>query len=120
MRTSTFSRAIFGLLVLALYFIPKLPCQQLATGNISGVVTDPSGRALGNVTVTLTNAAQGTERSYKTGDDGVFSFATLEAAGYNLSAAGPSGFAEWQPGGQPGSWPKPQRDDSHAGRRRSY
>ncbi len=96
MRTFAFSRAIFGWLVLALYFIPKAPCQQLATGNISGVVTDPSGRALSNVTVTLANASQGTQRSYKTGDDGVFSFATLEAAGYNLSAAGPTGFAEWR------------------------
>jgi len=75
-RTSIFSRVILGLLMLALCFIPQLPCQQLATGNISGVATDPSGRALSNVKVTLTNASQGTEHSYKTGDDGVFSFAT--------------------------------------------
>jgi hypothetical protein len=95
-HSSRFAGAILGLLLPALCFFPKLPCQQLATGSISGAVTDPSGRALADVTVTLTNASQGTERSYKTREDGAFSFATLEAASYTLSAAGPSGFAEWR------------------------
>jgi outer membrane receptor protein involved in Fe transport len=91
-----FGRAIRGSLLLALFLIPGLHSQQLATGSIGGVVTDPSGRAVANVVVTLANASQGTERSYTTKDDGVFSFATLAAANYTLSAAPASGFAAWR------------------------
>ncbi len=96
MRITRFGRAIGGSLLLALFLIPCLQAQQLATGNISGTVMDPSGKAVAKVGVTLTNVSQGTERSFTTGEDGVFSFTTLEAANYMLSAAAASGFAEWR------------------------
>ena len=96
MRTSIFCRAVCGPLLLVLFLIPGLHSQQLGAASIGGSVTDPSGRAVANVVVTLGNALQGTERSFTTKEDGVFSFATLEAANYTLSAASPSGFAPWR------------------------
>jgi outer membrane receptor protein involved in Fe transport len=95
-RTFVPGRAVCGSLLFALFLIPSLPSQQLATGSIGGAVTDPSGRPVANVAVKLTNKSQGTERSFTTGNDGVFSFATLEAANYTLSAAAAPGFAEWR------------------------
>src|SRR5438270_1191362 len=98
-RTFMIGRAaVCGSLLLALFLIPALHSQQFATGSIGGTVTDPTGRAVANVVVKLTNASQGTERSFTTKDDGVFSFATLEAATYTLSAVGRSGFAPWREG----------------------
>ena len=96
MRKSMFGAAVGGSLLLALFLLPGLHSQQLARGSIGGAVTDPSGRAVANVVITLANASQGTERSYTTKNDGVFSFATLEAANYTLSAASSSGFAAWR------------------------
>ena len=59
---------------------------------------DPSGKAVAKAVVTLANNAQGTERTFATQNDGVFSFTTLEAANYSLSASVSSGFAEWRRG----------------------
>lgn len=46
--------------------------------------------------VTLTNPSQGTVRTFTTQSDGAFSFPTLEAASYSLSATASSGFAAWR------------------------
>jgi hypothetical protein len=59
------------------------------------VVTDPTGKAVQNVTVTLTNLAQGTVRTFETREDGSFAFTTLEAAAYRLQVDAP-GFATLQ------------------------
>ena len=95
-RISRFVRAIGGSLFLALFLVSSSNSQQLAAGSIGGTVTDPSGKAVANIVVTLSNPSQGTDRSYTTRDDGFFSFTTLEAANYTLTAAAPSGFAEWR------------------------
>lgn len=73
-----------------------LSAQQLATASINGTITDPSGSAVPQVTVSLTNLAQGTVRTFTTQSDGSFSFTTLEAAGYRLAIAAPAGFAAYQ------------------------
>ena len=73
-----------------------LHAQQLATARIAGTVTDPSGKTVDNVVVTLTNSGQGTVRTFTTQNDGTFSFTTLEAANYSLSAAASTGFATWR------------------------
>jgi outer membrane receptor protein involved in Fe transport len=70
--------------------------QQLATASISGAVTDPTGKSVGSIVVTLTNIRQGTVRTFTTRGDGVFSFETLEAASYELSTASVSGFSAWR------------------------
>src|SRR5271165_3800590 len=95
MRAFARCGVVCGFVLLPLLLTSSVCAQQLATANINGTVTDPSGKSLGNVVVSLTNVRQGTVRIFTTGSDGVFSFATLEAAGYTLSADGASGFATW-------------------------
>lgn len=90
-------RAICAILcTLSLVFPFALQAQQLGTASISGTVTDPSGRTIANAIVSLTNTLQGTVRTYSTKSDGVFSFTTLEAANYVLTAEAPSGFVKSQ------------------------
>lgn len=67
----------------------------MAVADIRGTITDPSGSTIANVSVTLTNSSQGTVRTFTTKSDGLFSFTTLEAANYSLTAAVSSGFATW-------------------------
>lgn len=95
MRIPTLGRVICGSLFAALLSLPTLHAQQAATGSIGGTITDPSGKSVAKAAVTLTNIAQGTVRTFTTQNDGLFSFATLEAANYKLSATAPSGFAPW-------------------------
>ncbi|HEX7730679.1 MAG TPA: carboxypeptidase regulatory-like domain-containing protein [Terracidiphilus sp.] len=96
MKSILLRRALAGSLLLLALCISPVIAQQLATATIRGAVTDPSGKSVGGVTVTLTNIRQGTTRVFTTQSDGVFSFASLEAAGYTVSAAGATGFAPWQ------------------------
>lgn len=95
MKPSTLGRVICGLLLLALFF-PVLNAQQSATGSINGTVMDPFGNLVSNAAVTLTNTSQGTVRTFTTHADGTFSFTTLEAADYSVSATASSGFAVWR------------------------
>jgi outer membrane receptor protein involved in Fe transport len=84
------------LCVLMLLFTPGSNAQQLASARIIGVVTDPSGKVVQHATVTITNLAQGTTRSFDTQENGSFSFTTLEAAKYRLTVAPPTGFATYE------------------------
>ncbi len=97
MFRSTFCRSAWALLcILALSFPLASRAQQLASGRIIGVVTDPVGKVIQDVTVTLTNIAQGTTRSLITREDGSFSFTTLDAATYQLDVPALSGFAAYR------------------------
>ena len=49
-----------------------------------------------HVTVTLTNLAQGTTRTFTTQADGSFSFTSLEATRYRLNVASPTGFDPYE------------------------
>ena len=95
MRISTLGRVICGLFFALLLSSPALRGQQAAAGSIGGTVTDPSGKSVNGAVVTLTNVAQGAVRTFITQNDGVFSFTTLEAANYMLSATVPAGFSFW-------------------------
>jgi outer membrane receptor protein involved in Fe transport len=93
---SVLSRAICGSLLFACLLVFASSAQQSATGSIGGTITDPSGKSVARAVVALTNTAQGTVRTFTTQIDGDFSFTTLEAANYSLSASVPSGFAVWR------------------------
>jgi len=84
------------LLPILLIFSSALFAQQSASGTISGVVSDPSGKVVSQVAVSLTNQAQGTVRIFTTQNDGSFSFTTLEAATYRLTIASSTGFAAYE------------------------
>jgi predicted porin len=58
--------------------------QTAATGAITGTVTDPSGGAVANVSVTATNAGTGHAREEKTGADGVYKLSLLAPGDYRV------------------------------------
>ena len=90
-----FCKEVCGSVALALLLALPSIAQQSAGGVIRGTITDPAGKSVERATVTLTNVAQGTVRTFTTQNDGVYAFTTLEAANYTLAASAPSGFAPW-------------------------
>lgn len=60
---------------------------QVASGEITGLVTDPFGAAAPGVTVTVTDAATNRQRVVITGDDGFFAAVNLNPATYRVEVA---------------------------------
>ncbi len=85
-----FKLRLLGSLVLALF--PLLPAQRAVsqTGELRGIVLDPSGAAIPGAQVTL--AGGGRTLQARTGADGVFAFHALPSGAYSVSAAA-KGFA---------------------------
>ena len=67
--------------------MPLLWGQSAGTAGLSGTVTDPSGAAVPNVAVTLTNADTNQVRSVTTGSDGVYKFSLIPPGRYNIRFA---------------------------------
>jgi hypothetical protein len=72
---------------LAALWIPVLLAQSAGTAGLSGTITDPSGAAVPNVNVTLTNADTNQARSLATGSDGVYKFSLIPPGRYNVRFA---------------------------------
>lgn len=64
-------------------------------GSVAGVVTDPSGAAIPNATVTATQVDTGRETTVTANQDGAFVFTTLPPASYNFKVTAP-GFQLYQ------------------------
>src|SRR5580693_7930371 len=71
----------------------QLRAQTQTTGEITGSVTDPSGAAVPNAKVTLTDNAKGSTQSTETNKDGVYRFQLLNPSSYTVSVTS-SGFEE--------------------------
>jgi len=67
---------------------------QRMTGSLAGKLTDTRSAPLENVTITLRNAATGSEISEKTSRGGRYRFQSLAEGEYILSATGPQGSGE--------------------------
>ena len=65
------------------------------TASITGTVTDPSGAAVPNAQVVISNAERGIKHASPTNSDGAYSFAALPNGSYDLSVAAP-GFKKYQ------------------------
>ncbi len=55
-----------------------------STGSIRGTVTDPTGAAIANASVTATSTATGTARTIVTNESGIYVFPNLPIGGYAL------------------------------------
>ena len=55
----------------------RLLAQSAGTSALAGVVTDPSGASIPNVSVTLTSNDTGQTRTATTGADGTYKFTLL-------------------------------------------
>lgn len=78
-------------------FTPVLLAQSAGTAGLIGTVTDPSGGAVPNVTVTLTNSDTNQSRTTTTNGEGVYKFALVppgtykvkfQASGFKLAEVG--------------------------------
>src|SRR5215469_16908992 len=82
--------AIAALVGCTLATIPAA-AQSLTSGDITGIITDPSGAVLPNAPVTLTNTQTGAKRTLKTNASGAYRFPLLDPGTYTVSAS-PQGF----------------------------
>jgi hypothetical protein len=84
-------RRITVLLALALaVLVPVAAVAQVrATGEIHGVVKDPSGAVIQAAQVELTDQATGITKTTKTGDDGTFVFFSLTFGKYQVKVTTP-------------------------------
>jgi len=82
----------FLLLLGVLAFTAGIMLGQGGTGELTGLVTDPSGAVVANVQVNLTNSATGDKRTTVTTPAGIYRFPSLPIVGtYTLEIA-PKGF----------------------------
>jgi Carboxypeptidase regulatory-like domain len=80
-RPSWIVCVVFGAV---LFFTSGISAQENAT--ITGTVTDPSGAAVPNVTITLTNPATGQARNATSNNSGIYSFSNVGIGHFTLSA----------------------------------
>ncbi len=77
----------FGLVTFVLILLLCLPAHaQLNTGRISGAVTDQSGGAIANATVTIVNVATGVSRPLTTDGAGQYAAPNLDPGIYTVRA----------------------------------
>lgn len=91
-----FLRHTFSVCIFVLCSLVMAGAQENA--EIIGVVTDASGAAIPNATVTITHVATGTVHTTRSGSTGLFSFPALQVGVYNLTATG-TGFKTFQKSG---------------------
>src|SRR5215813_410028 len=73
-----------------------VPTFGQGSGELSGLVTDPTGAVVANAEVTLTNSATGEKRTTTTTGAGIYRFVALPVVGsYTLDTA-PKGFKKFQ------------------------
>ncbi len=83
LRSSRTLRILVVIYLLATFLSP-VKAQTVEAGALSGKVTDTSGAALANATVTATSAETGQARSVTTGTDGSYKFDQLPPGGYRV------------------------------------
>src|SRR5690349_21766115 len=84
-----FRSYILRVLTLSLFAIVSLPAfsQSLTSGDITGVVLDPSGAVIPNASVTITNDGTGTTQTHTTNGEGAYRFSLLSPGTYTVSVS---------------------------------
>jgi hypothetical protein len=89
--------SIVSVLMLSLIFLvgsaSELGAQSVASGDILGTITDPTGAVLSNARVTLKSQENGSTQTHSTNARGVYRFSLLPPGNYTVSVSG-SGFRE--------------------------
>jgi hypothetical protein len=85
-RRIWFLAAFFQLLSLAAWVSPAAMAQQ-GTATVNGVVKDPTGAAIPNARVELTNTGTSVVRSTSTNSDGAYAFPSVVPGVYTMQAA---------------------------------
>src|SRR3974390_832704 len=88
------SRCVELLLIIAIALTSvSLFAQNTISGEITGVITDPSSAVVANATVTLTSKEMGNSQTVTTGANGVYRFPLLRPGQY-VVAASAKGFSK--------------------------
>ncbi|HYL78956.1 MAG TPA: TonB-dependent receptor [Bryobacteraceae bacterium] len=84
-----FSSVIYGIFAAVILVVAtqNADAQATSTGEIHGVVRDPSAALVPNVTLRLTDTATSIEKSATSTSDGAFIFLSLQAGTYRLTAS---------------------------------
>ena len=79
-----------SLAIIALGLISALPgfAQSITSGDIAGIVTDPSGAVVPNAKVTATNNNTGSAHTASTNGEGFYRFSFLQPGPYTVEAGG--------------------------------
>src|SRR5262245_34281604 len=83
-----FKRALLGLsalMLVAFLFAASAGFAQTGTTSVRGTVTDKSGGTVSGAKITITNSAQGLERTAETGESGEYEFLALPPGTYKLT-----------------------------------
>ena len=75
------------LLIAMIMIVAPVAAQSLVSGDITGVVTDPSGAMVPGTTVILKSLDTGESKTTQTGNDGTFRFNLVKPGPYQLSAS---------------------------------
>jgi hypothetical protein len=78
-------RSVFvSIFILVMCLAPR-PALAQGSGEINGIVTDPSGSAIVGAAVSVSEAATGVTRNALSNNSGLYSFPALSPATYNVS-----------------------------------
>ena len=88
---------------LALLFLAQFAVGQAVYGNITGTVTDPSGAAVPNAAVVITDTNRGASYQTKSNDSGNYEQTHLLAGHYKVAVSGP-GFASSESSAEVQHW----------------
>jgi len=91
MNLKRFACLQFAAFLLLALWVPALMAQSSGTSGLVGVIKDPSGASIPNVTVTLTSNSTAQVRTTTTGADGGYRFVLLPPGDYKVKFAA-SGF----------------------------
>ena len=97
MNSKKISAFVFGVacFVALLLSAPLTTWAQQAAGSITGTVTDPSGSAVPNASITASDVNQGTTWTTKTDGAGVYEFPQIPAGSITVTVQA-AGFAAQQ------------------------
>jgi hypothetical protein len=77
----------YALLLSLLGLLTTFAFAQGGTGELTGLVSDPSGAVVSNATVTLSNTGTGDKRTTVTNDAGIYRFSALPVGHYTLESS---------------------------------
>jgi len=85
-RSNTFAQTHLMLLLVVLMAAIRVGAQTSTTGDIAGVVTDPSAAVVSDAPITLQNVDTGSSTSTTTNAQGSYNFSLLQPGKYSVSA----------------------------------
>ena len=86
LRSNTFAQTHLLLLLVVLMAVLRVGAQTSTTGDIAGVVTDPTAAVVPGAPITLKNVDTGSSTSTTTDAQGSFNFSLLRPGKYSVSA----------------------------------